>query len=252
MSIVDTFDDRTEALISPSDFTQPIPGFPAVAVVSYSDLERAMFLSEYPAEPIAQMLPGESATVYQTQYRDQPIAFYRSPMGGGASAALMEEMIVMGCKRFVFFGACGALDAAVAPHQLIVPTAAYRDEGTSYHYAPASDWIEVKTADRLSALLEGLHVPHLRGKVWTTDAIYRETRGVAQRRKQAGCLAVDLECASLMAVSQFRGVEAYQFLHAEDCLDGESWDARTLGRMPDDERSQILRVAMEVAAKLAV
>ena len=29
----------------------------------------------------------------------------------------------------------------------MVPTDAYRDEGTSYHYAPASDYIEIKNAD---------------------------------------------------------------------------------------------------------
>ncbi|MDR0896486.1 MAG: nucleoside phosphorylase [Oscillospiraceae bacterium] len=251
MSILDSFDDRTEALISPSDFAPPIPGFPAVAVVCFTEREREIFLSEYPAEPITQMLSGDVVTVYQTQYRDQPIAFYRSQVGGAATAALMDAMIAKGCKRFVFFGACGALDAAIAPHQLIVPTAAYRDEGASYHYAPASDWMEVKTADRLCALLEGLHVPYLRSKVWTTDAIFRETRGVAERRKQAGCLTVEMECASLMAASQFRGIEAYQFLHAADCLDGASWDARTLGSMPDGARSRILRVAMEVGARLA-
>jgi uridine phosphorylase len=161
-------------------------------------------------------------------------------------------MIAKGCKRFLFFGSCGVLDAAIPPHGLIVPTAAYRDEGTSYHYAPAADWVEVPTADRLCALLDGLHVSYQRGKAWTTDAIYRETRGVAEQRRQAGCLAVDMECASLMAVSQFRGVEAYQFLHAADCLDAASWDARTLGHMPDEARSRILRVAMEVGAKLSV
>jgi uridine phosphorylase len=251
MSLLDTFDDRTEAMLSPADFTTPIPGFPAVAVVCFNHGIEAAFLSEYAAAPMSEIHMGQVFPIYHALYRQRHLAFYLSPVGGAASAALMEQMIVKGCKRFLYFGSCGVLDAAVPPHHLIVPTAAYRDEGTSYHYAPAADWVEVETAERLCGLLEALHVPYLRGKTWTTDAIYRETRGVAERRRQAGCLAVDMECASLMAVSQFRGVKAYQFLHAADCLDEESWDARTLGNMPDEAKSQILRVAMEVGAKLA-
>ena len=53
-------------------------------------------------------------------------------------------------------------------------------------------------------------------------------------RKKDGCAVVDMECASVMAVGQFRGKEVYEFLYAADCLDNSSWDKRILGEMPDD------------------
>ena len=133
---------------------------------------------------------------------------------------------------------------------MLVPTAAYRDEGVSYHYAEASDYLEIATAEKLLRILEDMHVPHKATKTWTTDAFYRETKCNMELRKAEGCGAVEMECASVMAVGQFRKKEVYQFLYAADCLGGEAWDKRILGNMPEDLRERILLVALEVAARL--
>ena len=71
-----------------------------------------------------------------------------------------------------------------------------------------------------------------------------------EKRKADGCIAVDMECASVMAVAQFRGAEIYQFIYAEDCLDGATWDRRTLGNVSMSTREKYLRIALEVASRL--
>jgi uridine phosphorylase len=159
-------------------------------------------------------------------------------------------MISKGCRKFVFFGSCGVLDREIAEHALIVPAAAYRDEGTSYHYAPPGTFIDIPTAPRLAEIFKELKLPHIRGKTWTTDAPFRETRGNVEKRKQAGCVTVEMECASIMAVARFRGVEAYQFLYAADNLDAAEWDARTLGSLPQDAGQAFLRIALETAIRV--
>jgi len=156
----------------------------------------------------------------------------------------------MGAKKVLFFGSCGSLDKEITAGHLLIPTDAYRDEGTSYHYAPPSDFIEVQTAYRLAEIFDMINMPYVRTKTWTTDAIYRETHDNMAKRKSEGCSVVEMECASLMAAAQFRGIEAYQFLYAADCLDGEQWDSRILGRMPDDVRERIFKVAIETAIRL--
>ena len=93
-------------------------------------------------------------------------------------------------------------------------------------------------------------LPYVTGKVWTTDAFCRETRSNMEKRKADGCIAVDMECASVMAAGQFRGVPTYQFFYADDCLDGEKWDPRTLGARPTSSHETYLRVALEIAARL--
>ena len=69
-------------------------------------------------------------------------------------------------------------------------------------------------------------------------------------RKKNGCKVVEMECASIMAVGQFRGVDVYQFLYAADCLDESVWNKRILGNMPDTMREKLLKIVLETAIRL--
>ena len=77
--------------------------------------------------------------------------------------------------KYIVFGGAGCLNKEIAHGKVMVLTEAYRDEGTSYHYAPASDYITVKNADIVADFMEKNGLPYVKGKTWTTDAIYRET-----------------------------------------------------------------------------
>ena len=117
--------------------------------------------------------------------------------------------------------------------------------------ASDGDFVEVPTAGRLGELLDEIGVPYVYGRTWTTDAIYRETRKNAELHREQGCLTVEMECASVMAVAKFRGAEVYQFLYAADSLCGSKWDPRILGKLPAREKERYLRIALEVASRLA-
>jgi uridine phosphorylase len=74
--------------------------------------------------------------------------------------------------------------------------------------------------------LQRRKVEYVLGKTWTTDAIYRETRGRMALRRSEGCVTVEMEAAALFAVAQSRGVQLGQILYSGDNLDGEEWDNR--------------------------
>ena len=159
----------------------------------------------------------------------------------------------MGAERIVVFGTCGVLDRSIASCGIILPDRAVRDEGTSYHYAPASDEIAVnaKALPAMRAFFDFANVDYTVGKVWTTDAIYRETREKVARRKAEGCVCVDMECSAFAALSQFRNKPIAQFFYAADNLDSEKWDARSLGNHESvDEKYAIVELALALAAKL--
>jgi uridine phosphorylase len=78
----------------------------------------------------------------------------------------------------------------------------------------------------LVKVLESHAVPHLAGKTWTTDAPYRETPARIARRREEGCLTVEMESAGMMAVARFRGVAFGQVLYGGDDLSGAEWDNR--------------------------
>jgi len=68
----------------------------------------------------------------------------------------------------------------------------------------------------IEAVLSDEKIPHVTGKTWTTDAVYRETRKRTDARKQEGCIAVEMECAIWAAVSSSLGASFGQILYAGD------------------------------------
>ena len=64
------------------------------------------------------------------------------------------------------------------------------------------------------------------GKTWTTDAIFRETENNFEARKAEGCLSVEMECAGVQAMCQFRGLKLYVFFTSGDLLDAPKWTQR--------------------------
>ena len=250
MSILDAFDPAGEEIISPGAVFDPVPDLPETVLACFTEKFAELIVRLTGARQIDALFGGRSIPVYRLEYEGRALGFYHSLLGGGASAGLLEEIIAKGGRKILFFGSCGSLESGITAGRLIVPTAAYRDEGASFHYAPAGDYIEVGTAERLAEILEELQVPFVRTKTWTTDAFYRETRRNAALRRGEGCAVVEMECASVMAVGQLRGAEVYQFLYAADCLDGDGWDRRILGKMPDDLRETIARIALKTAVRL--
>ncbi len=144
--------------------------------------------------------------------------------GSAGSVCDMELLIASGIEKFVAFGTCGRLDKNIAKNTIVLPTAAYREEGTSYHYLPDSDEIKAdETTLKITRTLfnkEGFTT--LEGKIWTTDAVYRETFGKVKLMKERGCVGVDMELSALLALAQYRNVKFTEFLIGEDTVDGEA------------------------------
>ena len=137
-----------------------------------------------------------------------------------------ETRAVFRTEKYVLFGGAGCLDKEIARGKVMVPTAAYRDEGTSYHYAPAADYIDLPGARAVAAFCAESGLPYALGRTWTTDAIFRETEGNFAARKAEGCICVEMECAGVQAMCAFRGLQLYAFFTSGDLLDAPKWDAR--------------------------
>jgi len=92
---------------------------------------------------------------------------------------------------------------------------ALRDEGTSYHYLPPSDYSEAAVhltkMAREALTTEG--IPIQAGATWTTDAPFRETEKAIDAAKNAGILAVEMEAAALYAFAKARNCAVLCFAH---------------------------------------
>ena len=116
------------------------------------------------------------------------------------AAGTIEELHAMGCDKFIICGGAGSIKKDSKVGEIIVPIAAVRDEGTSYHYLEPSREVECHkaTADFIISGLERLGIPYTVGKTWTTDAMYRETPEMIELRRKEGCITVEMETAAFL------------------------------------------------------
>jgi uridine phosphorylase len=186
--------------------------------------------------------------VYEVGAGDRRVGIALAGVGAPLAAGWLEELIARGARRFVAVGGAGVLVPDLALGHVIVPVAAVRDEGTSFHYAPPGRTI-APTDDALAAVLATLErhaIPHRTGLTWTTDGFYRETRNKVAARAAEGCITVEMEAAALFAVARFRGVSLAQMLYAGDDLSGDAWDPRGW-QAHATGRDLLLRLAIEAA-----
>lgn len=189
--------------------------------------------------------------LYETERAGRRVAFFQPGISAPFAAAMLEEVIAYGCRRFIACGAAGVLDRDVAVGHIVVPTAAVRDEGTSYHYLPPSREVE-PSPEAVRAIQETLEengLEYLTAKTWTTDAIYRETPEKIRLRREEGCLTVEMEAAAFFAVASFRGVTFGQLLYGGDDVSGEEWDSRDWNRRTD-VRDRLFELAVEACLRL--
>ncbi len=252
--LLSEFDPERKAVINPEEHLAPIPGFPEICVSVFSDAIIDEILKNYGGEPLYEMRTCcGNHTVYKVVADGTPVALSLPWVGGPNAITNLEEIIPLGGKYFVFAGSTGVLRRDIAAHCLILPTAAVRDEGTSYHYQPPAEEIELDPACLAACreALDDLGLPYVEGKTWTTDAFYRETPKKVADRKARGCVCVEMECASLAAVAKFRGVDFVQFLWAADNLDAPEWDKRNLSHRGASLADQIFLAAVETGKRMA-
>jgi len=248
------FDPEKSAVIDPDIVHHPIPGFPETVVSIFSHHLFEAIVRFLDGKEIAQTHDVDGIwPVYEVTYQGKRFAMYKARLGAPACVGCFEDIIPMGAKRIILLGNCGVLNKDIEDCGIIIPTKAIRDEGTSYHYLPASDYIDVnlKYRDLFKAILKEFGYPYVEGTTWTTDAFYRETRSKIARRKEMGAICVEMECAAMQAMCNFRGVEFFQFLYAGDNLDHSQWDPRSLSgltRLNDKEKIALL--AFELACRI--
>ena len=137
-----------------------------------------------------------------------------------------------GCRKVIAVGSCGVL-ADMQEDAFLVPVRALRAEGTSYHYLPASRYIELdeEPISVIEETFQKLDLPFVTCTTWSTDGFFRETKDMVKYRLEEGCSVVEMECAALAACCRKRGAAFGQFLFTADSLANvHAYDAREFGK----------------------
>lgn len=146
-------------------------------------------------------------------------------LGAPAAVMAMEKLIVLGTRRIWVLGWCGSLQPGLRVGQLVIPSTAISEEGTSGHYPVAKQQCESDQGlnRMLRTALDQEGLAFSEGPVWTTDAVYRETKEKVKRYQAQGVLAVEMEISALMTVACYRSVKLAALLTVSDELFDLRW-----------------------------
>ena len=136
-------------------------------------------------------------------------------VGAAFAVLIAEELFASGCRLLVSVTSAGQILPVQAPPYFIVIDRALRDEGTSYHYLPPSDYSEAepRLVQLAGEALTAAGVSIAVGATWTTDAPFRETPEAIDAALHVGVLAVEMEAAALYAFAKARSQSVLCFAH---------------------------------------
>lgn len=195
----------------------------AVMVSTVGDLNticRMMDLSQDQSKPLF------ISRIYTTDSRISKVSLTGPFVGAPYAVMILETLIAGGVREVIFFGWCGAISPQVSIGDVLVPTSAIIDEGTSKHYfnngsfesGPSESLVK-----RIKAALRQRGLSYHEGRIWSTDAIFRETKGKVRQYQSKQVLAVEMEASALFTVGKYHHIDVGGVLVVSDELSTLKW-----------------------------
>ena len=147
-------------------------------------------------------------------------------MGAPLAAMLLETLAAWGARRFIFLGWCGALTPSLQSGDVVLPSGAIAEEGTTRAYGGNDRRVPAVSPAFQSALnthLQASGIDGREGMIWTTDAVFRETADKVRRYRDMGALAVEMELSALFTVGRLLEIELGAVLVVSDELSTLKW-----------------------------
>jgi len=238
---------KNEAIVNPAKpKNAPDLGPVAVMAATRTDLFSLCGLFNFDKNDFYRLMISR---LYSDRLHPDGVSVTGPFVGAPYAVMLLETLIAWGVRKIIFLGWCGAVSGKVKIGDIILPTAAVIDEGTSAHYGPMDNGFSRASSSLVSMIRQVLNKNQIdfhAGAIWTTDAVYRETRQQVESRQQDGILAVEMELSALYTVAQFRQVALAGILVVSDELSSLDWRPG----FKDERFVQGRRTAYRVVAEL--
>ncbi len=192
-----------------------LPGDPARCEKIAAYFDDAEFISQ-----------NREYTVYTGTLLGEKVSVCSTGIGGPSSAIAMEELFKIGADTFIRVGTSGGINLKVRSGDLVIATAAVRQDGTSNEYAPpsypAAASFEVTQA--LAWAAEDMGSRFHTGVVQSKDSFYGqhspsrmpvsyELEAKWEAWKRLGVLCSEMESATQFVVADSLGARAGAVFH---------------------------------------
>jgi uridine phosphorylase len=185
-----------------------------------------------------------------TQVGERTVGIVPCAVGAPYAVLVAEELHASGCRLLVSVTSAGRVEPLGEPPYFVLIERAWRDEGTSLHYLPPSEWAHLRCdlLQELDGAFESLDEPVRLGASWTTDAPFRETAEAIAAAQRAGVHAVEMEAAGLYAYAQALERQVVCIAHVTNTMatDGDDFE-----KGADDGTHRILALLDAIARRLS-
>lgn len=195
-------------------------------------------------------------TVVNAEYESMPLTICSTGIGCPSAAIAVEELEAVGVETVLRCGTTGALQSDIEIGDMVVATAAAKEEGTTKRYESAV-YPAAPDHAAVSALVdtaedndEDVHV----GPIATDDAFYNETDEYVADWNEAGLLAIEMEAATVFSLARRRGRAAGAICTVDgNLVKGTQKGADSDEELPEKAKDNVERaitIALDAAASL--
>ena len=228
------------------------PGDYAPHVLCPGDPRRARYIAETFFDPGARLVNEERGMLgFTGTFDGRPISVQTTGMGSPSAGIVFEELLMLGARRLVRVGTCGALQSHVNMADTVIALSASADDQTPLRYAamdgyaPTATWTLVETAARLAT--EAGRTVHV-GPIVTSGIFYDPDPTTFERWRRLGHLGVEMEAAMMYTVAAVKKAEAVAVMTVSDNLVAEGGPER----ISDEELKRGVDQMMQLACRVAV
>jgi len=205
---------------------------------------------------VEQVARNREYKVLNATYEGTPLTIASTGIGAPSAAIAIEELANVGVETILRVGTTGALQEGIEIGDMVVATAAAKNEGTSDRYESAA-YPAVADYDALTTLVEtaeahdeDIHV----GPIATDDAFYNETEEIVADWEAAGILAVEMEASALFTLARRRDIRAGAICTVDgNLVEGTQKGATDERELPDKAKNNIgraIEIALDAATEL--
>ena len=212
-------EDNTSAVITADKHIQSYrkhncPQLPKTAILFYMHSGVDYLKKHYKSKLITERFPSflNSRPIYKLKNYD--VCFLHGGWGAPMAVDTLETLYALGVKNVVSVGMFGAFSENVNSGDIVIPSKAFCEEGTSLHYYENREAFYPNKELHDTALKQIEHSASF--PIVSTDAVYRQTFYKEQLWRDKGAVGVDMETSALFSVSEYLGMNTVSILIASD------------------------------------
>ena len=180
-------------------------------------------------------------------YLDTPISLITLPPSPSLASMALEELIFCGVKNVISIGVAGSINAQIKPHDIVIPTESYMDEGIAKFYTSNNFYTSCsKTIIKsIEHVMQQLKLVYHKGLCWSISTPYRESIQSINEFQKEKVICVDMESASLFAIAEHYNMNLSSIFFISDTIENEIWTPHFKSKKTSKMKKLLLEIALQ-------